>query len=214
MPTYSLAEQEFRFKTKILPVVVLTHVDQAVPLAHALLEGGIDAIEITLRHASAIKCIEKIARDCPEICVGAGTVTRPQEVAQVKSAGAQFALSPGLTEAVHEAVCGQAFPFIPGVFTPSEVIRAREYGYQVHKLFPAAQAGGVGMLKALAGPLADVKLCPTGGVSAQNLSEFLAQPNVAMVGGTWIAPAQLIETKQWNEITALSKQACEIARSA
>lgn len=211
MAAHFLLTDAFPFKTKVLPVVVLTHVDQAIPLVDALQQGGIDAIEVTLRHPSALQCIAKIARDCPEVCIGAGTVTRAHEVEQVKSAGAQFGLSPGFSEDLHQSVREHQFPFIPGVFTPSEVMHARDLGYQVHKLFPAAQAGGVGMLRALAGPLPDIKLCPTGGVSAQNLSEFLGQPNVAMVGGTWIAPVDLIEARDWIKITQRAKQACEIA---
>lgn len=201
----------FGFKTRVLPVVVLTHVDQAVPLSNALLEGGVDAIEITLRHASALSCIEKVSREVSQMHVGAGTVTRVEEVGRVQSAGATFALSPGVTQALHEEVVRCKLPFIPGVFTPSEVMQARELGYRVHKLFPATQAGGIGMVKALAGPLPDVRLCPTGGVSPDNLREYLAQPNVAMVGGTWLAPVHLIEAKEWKQITLLARQASELA---
>jgi 2-dehydro-3-deoxyphosphogluconate aldolase/(4S)-4-hydroxy-2-oxoglutarate aldolase len=180
-------------------------------LAHALLEGGIDVMEITLRHAAGLACIEAVAKALPEMHVGAGTVTRALEMKQVRDAGARFALSPGLTPELHEAAKGQGMPFMPGVMTPSEVMRARDWGYQTVKLFPAAQAGSLSMVKALAGPLGDMKLCPTGGVGPDNLAEFLRQPNVAMVGGSWLTPLPMIERKDWDAVTRLAVQASDIA---
>jgi 2-dehydro-3-deoxyphosphogluconate aldolase/(4S)-4-hydroxy-2-oxoglutarate aldolase len=193
-------------------VIVLTDPAQAVPLAHALLEGGIDVMEITLRSASGLAGIESVAKRVPQMHVGAGTVTRAIEMKQVLQAGARFALSPGLTPELHQAAQDSALPFIPGAMTPSEVMQARDWGYVTVKLFPAAQVGGLSMVKALAGPLGDVRLCPTGGISADNLAEFLRQPNVSMVGGSWLVPSDLIQRAQWSALTELARQATDIAK--
>ncbi len=201
------------FATRVLPVIVITDVAQAVPLAEALLAGGIDAMEITLRHAAGLPAIEAVARAVPAMRVGAGTVTRAQEVAQVRDAGAGFALSPGFTPELLDAVQAARLPFVPGVMTPGEVMRARDSGFGLMKLFPAEQAGGIGMLKALAGPLGDVRFCPTGGVSPSNLATFLQQPNVAMVGGSWLTPLEALQARDWARITALARQACSLAAS-
>lgn len=195
-----------------MPVIVLTDPAQAVPLAHALLEGGIDVMEITLRSASGLAGIESVAKRVPQMHVGAGTVTRAIEMKQVLQAGARFALSPGLTPELHQAAQDSGLPFIPGAMTPSEVMQARDWGYVTVKLFPAAQVGGLSMVKALAGPLGDVRLCPTGGISADNLAEFLRQPNVSMVGGSWLVPSDLIQRAQWSALTELARQATDIAK--
>lgn len=202
------------FTTRVLPVIVVTDVSQAVPLAEALLAGGIDAMEITLRHAAGLPAIEAVARAVPGMHVGAGTVTRPAEVLQVRDAGASFALSPGFTDELLLAAAAAALPFVPGVMTPGEVMRARERGFGLMKLFPAEQAGGIGMLKALAGPLGDVRFCPTGGVSPANLSAFLQQPNVAMVGGSWLTPRDALESGDWARISALAREACALVAQA
>lgn len=202
------------FTTRVLPVIVITDVAQAVPLAEALLAGGIDAMEITLRHAAGLPAIEAVARSVPAMRVGAGTVTRAQEVAQVRNAGAGFALSPGFTHELLDAVQAAGLPFVPGVMTPGEVMRARELGFGLMKLFPAEQAGGIGMLKALAGPLGDVRFCPTGGVSPANLAAFLQQPNVAMVGGSWLTPLEALQARDWGRITSLAREACALASAA
>lgn len=200
------------FKSRVVPVIVITDPAQAVPLAHALLEGGIDVMEITLRHRAGLPAIETVAKHVPEMWVGAGTVTQAQEVQQVKDAGASFALSPGMTDALVQAVKTAGLAFVPGVMTPGEVMRAREHGFDLLKLFPAAQAGGLAMLKALAGPLGDVKFCPTGGVSLANMQEFLRQANVAMVGGSWLTPPDLLATAQWGKITQLAREATELSK--
>lgn len=202
------------FTTRVLPVIVITDVAQAVPLAEALLAGGIDAMEITLRHVAGLPAIEAVARSVPAMRVGAGTVTRAHEVAQVRDAGASFALSPGFTDELLDAAQTASLPFVPGVMTPGEVMRARERGIGLMKLFPAEQAGGIGMLKALAGPLGDVRFCPTGGVSPANLAEFLKQPNVAMVGGSWLTPREALQARDWALITSLAREACALAASA
>jgi 2-dehydro-3-deoxyphosphogluconate aldolase/(4S)-4-hydroxy-2-oxoglutarate aldolase len=201
------------FHSKVLPVIVLSDVAQAVPLARALIEGGIDAMEITLRHPSGLSAIEAVSQAVPNMHVGAGTVTRASEMRQVQQAGAKFALSPGLTEELHLAAQDLGMPFMPGVMTPSEVLRARDWGYDTVKLFPAAQAGGLNMVKALAGPLGDVRLCPTGGVNTDNLLDYLSQPNVALVGGTWLTPLRLIEAGDWAAITRLACVASQLAQS-
>lgn len=201
----------FEFKTRIMPVVVLEDAELAVPMAEALLEGGIDAMEITLRHACALDAISRVAKAVPKMCVGAGTITRPEDFTRVVDAGSRFALSPGFTPALSVAARAAKMPFIPGVMTPSEVIAAREEGYFLLKLFPAAQAGGLAMLKAIGGPLTDVKFCPTGGVSPETMKDFLKLPNVAMIGGSWLTPADALKARDWKKIAQLAREATEIA---
>lgn len=202
------------FQSRVLPVIVITDPAQAVPMAHALLAGGVDVMEITLRHAAGLPAIEAVARQVPQMHVGAGTVTRAHELAQVQAAGARFALSPGMTDALVQAALACKLPFMPGVMTPGEVMAARDYGFSLVKLFPAAQAGGLAMLKALGGPLGDMRFCPTGGVTLANMGEFLQQPNVAMVGGSWLTPADLVAQGDWAEITRLARAASAAAAAA
>ena len=201
------------FQSRVVPVIVLTDAAHAVPLAHALLDGGIDVMEITLRSSAALASIEAVAKAVPQMHVGAGTVTRVAEVQQVIDAGATFALSPGCTDALVDAVQAARLPFIPGVMTPGEVMLRREQGFSLMKLFPAQQAGGMGMLKALGGPLPDVRFCPTGGVSVDNLGDFLKLPNVAMAGGSWLTPVDAMVSGDWSRITALAASAVAVARS-
>jgi 2-dehydro-3-deoxyphosphogluconate aldolase/(4S)-4-hydroxy-2-oxoglutarate aldolase len=200
-----------QFRTRVLPVIVITKVAQAVPLAHALLEGGIDAMEITLRHEAGLPAIEEVAKAVPEMLVGAGTVTQPSEVDQVVQAGAKFGLSPGFTLELARAIDRSSLPFVPGAMTPSEVLNARDMGYSLIKLFPASLAGGHEMLKALSGPISGVKFCPTGGITIKNMTEYLNLPNVAIVGGSWLTPQELLEARDWDAITKLARQATERA---
>jgi len=195
------------FQSRVVPVIVITEASQAVPMAHALLAGGIDVMEITLRHSAGLAAIEAVATHVPQMQVGAGTVTRASEMQQVLNAGARFALSPGLTNALVQAAMYCRLPFIPGVMTPSEVMSARDHGFGLMKLFPAAQAGGLAMLKALSGPLGDVQFCPTGGVTPENMTAFLKQAHVAMVGGSWLTPADAVAAQDWQRITDLAQQA-------
>ena len=195
------------FKSRVVPVIVISDVSHAVPVAHALLVGGIDVMEITLRHSAGLAAIEAVAKQVPQMQVGAGTVTRASEMQQVHDAGARFALSPGLTDALVQAAMDCRMPFMPGVMTPSEVMRARDHGFALMKLFPAAQAGGLAMLKALSGPLGDVQFCPTGGITPENMAGFLNQPNVAMVGGSWLTPLDALAQHDWARITVLAQQA-------
>lgn len=202
------------FQSRVVPVIALTDAAQAVPLAHALLAGGIDVMEITLRTEAGLAAIEAVARSVPEMHLGAGTVTRVADVQRVVDAGARFALSPGCTPAMVEAVRAAQLPFVPGVMTPSEVMTARDLGFGLMKLFPAAQAGGLAMLQALGGPLSDVRFCPTGGVSLQNMASFLALKNVAMVGGSWLTPADALAAGDWGRITRLAQEATDAALAA
>ena len=202
------------FQSRVVPVIVLSDAAQAVPLAHALLEGGIDVMEITLRSDAALAAIESVARVVPHMHVGAGTVTRVAEVQRVIDAGATFALSPGCSDALVQAVQAARLPFVPGVMTPSEVMHVREQGFSLMKLFPAAQAGGLSMLKALGAPLSDVVFCPTGGVSADNLQDFLKLFNVAMVGGSWLTPADALAQGDWPRITRLAREATALAEAS
>jgi len=199
------------FSSRVVPVIVLHDPAHAVPLAHALLEGGIDVMEITLRSDAALQSIEAVAKAVPQMHLGAGTVTRVSEVQQVIDAGASFALSPGCTDELVSAVEAAHLPFIPGVMTPGEVMRRREQGFTLMKLFPAAQAGGMGMLKALGAPIPDVMFCPTGGVGPANLKDFLKLPNVPMVGGSWLTPADALAAGDWKKVTQLAKEATIIA---
>ena len=195
------------FTSRVVPVIVISDVSQAVPMAQALLAGGIDVMEITLRHRAGLAAIEAVATHVPQMHVGAGTVTRASEMKDVHAAGARFALSPGMSDALVQAAMDCRLPFMPGVMTPSEVMRARDHGFGLMKLFPAAQAGGLAMLKALSGPLGDVQFCPTGGVTPDNMAEFFKLSNVAMVGGSWLTPADVVAAQDWGRITALAKEA-------
>jgi 2-dehydro-3-deoxyphosphogluconate aldolase/(4S)-4-hydroxy-2-oxoglutarate aldolase len=202
------------FTSRVVPVIALNDVAQAVPLAHALLAGGVDVMEITLRTPAGLAAIETVARAVPEMHLGAGTVTRVADVQRVVDAGARFALSPGCTPALVRAVQAVSLPFVPGVMTPSEVMAARDHGFSLMKLFPAAQAGGLAMLQALGGPLGDVRFCPTGGVNLANLASFLALPNVAMVGGTWLTPADALASGDWARITRLAREATQATQAS
>ena len=191
----------------VMPVLVINREEDAVPLARALVAGGLRVLEITLRTSAALEAIRLIAEQVPDAVVGVGTVTRPEQFAQVKALGAVFAVSPGMTNQLIDAARAAELPFLPGVMTPSDVMRAMEAGLDALKLFPAEQAGGIGMLKALGGPLPEMKFCPTGGVTVTTAPAYLALPNVGCVGGSWIAPADLVRSGNWAAITELARAA-------
>ncbi|NMM78428.1 keto-deoxy-phosphogluconate aldolase [Rhodococcus sp. SRB_17] len=194
----------------VIPVIVLHNAKHAVPMARALLAGGIRMLEVTLRTPAALACIEAIARDVPEAMVGAGTVRSADDARAAAVAGARFLVSPGLTGAVAQASRDVQLPLLPGVATASEIMQAQEEDIQALKFFPALQAGGLAMLKAWQGPFGDVRFCPTGGIQAGNAAEFLALKNVACVGGSWLVPQDALEQGDWARITAQARAAVEL----
>lgn len=194
----------------VIPVIVLEDARQAVPLARALVAGGVRVLEVTLRTAAGLPSIRAIARDVPEAIVGVGTLTQPDEFAAAREAGARFAVSPGLSPALVSAASTSGLPWLPGVMTPSDVLVARAAGLYQLKLFPAQQAGGLNMLKALYGPFPEVVFCPTGGITPGTAPDFLALPNVACVGGSWLTPKEAVAAGDWNTITRLASQAATL----
>lgn len=196
----------------VIPVIVLHDVAHAVPLARALVAGGIRMLEVTLRTPQALQCIEAIARDVPEAVAGAGTIRSASDAQASVLAGAKFGVSPGYTSVVGKACRELGLPLLPGVATGSEIMMAQEDGYQQLKFFPAMQAGGLPMLKAWQGPFGDVTFCPTGGIHAGNAAEFLALSNVACVGGSWIVPTDAIQQGDWARIEQLAREATKLPR--
>ena len=194
----------------VIPVIVLNDVAHAVPMARALVAGGIRMLEVTLRTPQALACMEAIAKEVPDAVVGAGTVRSAADAKAAANAGAKFAVSPGYTSALGQACRDQGLSLLPGVATGSEIMMAQEDGYTELKFFPAMQAGGPAMLKAWGGPFFDVRFCPTGGVTPQNASEFLRLPNVACVGGSWLVPADALAQGDWARIEQLAREACQL----
>ncbi len=188
----------------VIPVLTIERVKDAVPLARALTAGGLNVLEVTLRTPVALEAIAAIAAEAPEAIVGSGTCLTPSDVERSANAGAQFAVSPGLTP---DLLAADAIPLLPGVATASELMAGLQAGLSAFKFFPAVQAGGVAMLKAWAGPFADVKFCPTGGIDAASAPAFLALPNVACVGGGWVAPKALVDASDWDAIIDLAAEA-------
>jgi 2-dehydro-3-deoxyphosphogluconate aldolase/(4S)-4-hydroxy-2-oxoglutarate aldolase len=203
-------------KKRVVPVAVIDNLDDAVPLAEALIAGGLEVIEITFRTTLAEMAIRSITNAFPSMLVGAGTVLDADQLKRAKDAGARFAVAPGVNEKVVKASWEMGLTFIPGVMTPSDVERAFGLGCKLQKFFPAEMAGGVPMLKALAGPYGHtgVKFIPLGGVSPKNAAEYLALPIVAAVGGSWLCDRKLLAEKNWKTITALTVEALKISESA
>ena len=195
----------------VMPVVVIDDAAHAVPLARALVAGGIRAIEITLRTGAALDAIQAIARDVPDAIPGVGTALTAADVLAALDAGAKFIVSPGMTPALAEAAIGSGLPFLPGVATASELMAGMAAGLSAFKFFPAAQAGGVEGLKALGGPFPRARFCPTGGVSAANAAAYLALPNVACVGGSWLAPRDVIAAGDFARIETLARETSQLA---
>lgn len=194
----------------VIPVIVIQRVEDAVPMAEALIAGGIKVLEVTLRTPVALQCMEAIAKAVPEAIVGAGTVRSVADARAVKNAGCQFAVSPGYTSEIGKACLDMNLPLLPGVSTGSEVIQANTDGYYFLKLFPAVAVGGLNLLKAFSGVFTDVKFCPTGGITVETAPQFLALPNVPVCGGTWLTPADAVAAKDWGKITELAKAASAI----
>jgi 2-dehydro-3-deoxyphosphogluconate aldolase/(4S)-4-hydroxy-2-oxoglutarate aldolase len=189
----------------VIPVIQINNIEDALPTARALYEGGLDSLEVTLRTPCALDAIQLIKQEIPEVCVGAGTVVMPEQLQLVKDAGAEFAVSPGLNANLVLVAKQIELPYLPGVMTPSEITLAIELGLKTLKFFPAEQAGGLKMLSALASPFADIRFCPTGGISKESYEDFLALDNVICVGGSWLAPKKLVKGEKWKKITDLAR---------
>jgi len=196
----------------VIPVLTVEHIDHAVPLARALCAGGLRVLEVTLRTSAALPAVEAMRKAVPDAVVGVGTLARPGDFVTAANAGAQFGVSPGLTAEMAAAARAASFPMLPGIMTPTDLLAGLGWGYDTFKLFPAQQAGGIGMLKALGAPFPEVVFCPTGGISRATAPDFLALPNVACVGGSWIAPADKIRAGDWAAIEALAKDASSLAK--
>jgi 2-dehydro-3-deoxyphosphogluconate aldolase/(4S)-4-hydroxy-2-oxoglutarate aldolase len=196
----------------VIPVLTITDLDHAVPLARALCAGGLTVLEITLRTPVALAAIEAMRKAVPDAVVGVGTLTRAVDFAAADRVGAQFGVSPGLTPELAAASRGARFPLLPGVMTPAELIAARNAGFNVLKLFPAEQAGGVDMVRALGAPFPDVLFCPTGGITRATAPHYLALSNVVCVGGSWVAPGAMLAAGDWRGIEALARDAAGLRR--
>jgi 2-dehydro-3-deoxyphosphogluconate aldolase/(4S)-4-hydroxy-2-oxoglutarate aldolase len=194
----------------VIPVLTIQRLEHAVPLAEALVRGGLRVLEVTLRTACALDAIRAMRAAVPDAIVGGGTLTRARDFGDCAAAGAQFGVTPGLTAELIAASAKSAFPLLPGIMTPTELIAARAAGFNACKLFPAQQAGGVGMLRALGGPFPDHVFCPTGGVTRANAGEYLELPNVLCVGGSWITPAAALATEDWAMIESLARDAAAL----
>ncbi|MDD5113105.1 MAG: bifunctional 4-hydroxy-2-oxoglutarate aldolase/2-dehydro-3-deoxy-phosphogluconate aldolase [Methylobacter sp.] len=198
----------------VMPVMVIQNLDDAVPLAKALVAGGVRVLEITLRTPVALEAIRLISQEVKDAVVGVGTITTPEQLKAAEEAGAVFAISPGLTPTLLAAAKQSSIALIPGIASISELMLGMEYGLDHFKFFPAEAAGGIPMLKAIAGPIPQVTFCPTGGISPENYQAYLSLSNVACVGGSWLAPADVVKAKDWAKVTELAKQAVANARKA
>jgi 2-dehydro-3-deoxyphosphogluconate aldolase/(4S)-4-hydroxy-2-oxoglutarate aldolase len=215
-PPATLESIRLLFKQRLICVAVIDQADDAVPLAEALLAGGLNVIEVTFRTSGAADSIARIRKSVPQIFVGAGTLLTAEQVKQAVGAGAQFGVSPGLSESVSTTALENDFPLFPGVITPTEVMRALELGWKNLKFFPAETSGGVNALKALGGPFGHtgVKFIPTGGITTATMSNYLAIPQVVAIGGSWMAERKLVAEKAWSKITALTADAMKIIAQA
>ncbi len=193
----------------VIPVLLVERLADAAPLARALVAGGLPVLEVTLRTDCALAAVGEMRAAVPNAVVGAGTLRHPADVAACRKAGAQFGVSPGAPVPLIEAVKAAGFPFLPGCSTPTEAMALADQGFEVVKFFPAGAAGGPGMLKALASPLPDLRFCPTGGVTLDNAPDYLSLPNVAVVGGSWVAPKSLIDAGDWAAIESLAREAAD-----
>jgi 2-dehydro-3-deoxyphosphogluconate aldolase/(4S)-4-hydroxy-2-oxoglutarate aldolase len=206
---WQIQPEEVLRQGPVVPVMVIHKLEQAVSLARALLAGGIRVLEITLRTPVALEAIRIISREVSGAMVGAGTVTRGEELAAVAEAGAVFAISPGLTVELLDAANQGPVPLIPGIATISELMTGMARGYSHFKFFPAEAAGGVKLVQAIAGPFPQITFCPTGGITLANYRDYLALNNVACIGGSWVAPQEAMDQGDWTRITALAREAVE-----
>lgn len=208
-----MVQPEIVFSTApVIPVVVIKEIEHAVPLATALFAGGIHVIEVALRTPIALDVVKLLIETFPEVLIGVGTVTTPEQLKQVADLGAKFALSPGKTQALLTAGCSSKIALIPGISSVSELMEGLILGYTHFKFFPATIAGGINMLRAMHGPFPQAKFCPTGGINEGNFSDYLALPNVSCVGGSWIVPEEAIRKGNWSLITDLSFAARQSVR--
>lgn len=196
----------------VIPVLAFDSVEQGENVSRALHAGGVKVLEITMSTEAGLKAIERASQLADDIVVGVGTITKPEHCAQAKKAGAQFGVSPGLTKALHNAALDAGLPLLPGVMTPSDIVQALEFGYEIVKFFPAQQAGGVPMLQAFHGPFPNLKFCPTGGITAESAPNFLKLPNVVCVGGSWLTPKAALAAQDWAEVTRLAQAASQLPR--
>lgn len=194
----------------VIPVIVIEDLESAVPLARALVSGGVRVLEVTLRTKVALEAIRAIASEVPDALVGAGTILNSQDMQQARDAGARFGVSPGTLPHLLAEARDAAWPYLPGVMTSSDIMSALEQGCRELKFFPAAQAGGIALLKAFSGPFPQITFCPTGGIQPGTAPDYLALPNVACVGGSWLTPAALLKERNWQEITQLARQAAAL----
>ncbi|MDQ0510368.1 bifunctional 4-hydroxy-2-oxoglutarate aldolase/2-dehydro-3-deoxy-phosphogluconate aldolase [Ancylobacter amanitiformis] len=201
-------------RAPVVPVVTVPSVSAGVKLARALVEGGLPLIEVTLRTPAALEAIAAIAAEVPDAIVGAGTVTRPDLIQKSIDAGARFLVSPGCPAALAEALAEAPVPVMPGCATATEAMTLAALGFPVLKLFPAESVGGANLIKSLAGPLPDLRFCPTGGIGPDNVGKYLSQPNILAVGGSWVCPNEAIALGDWEQIVALSKAAAKLHRAA
>ncbi|RUM97502.1 2-dehydro-3-deoxy-phosphogluconate aldolase [Pseudaminobacter arsenicus] len=197
----------------VIPVLKIDRVADAVPLARALARGGLPAIEITLRTADALEAIRRVAAEVEEAIVGAGTILNARQFSEAEAAGSKFIVSPGVTRELIAAAANSKTPLLPGAITPGEIMMAREAGLDFLKFFPAEQAGGASFLKALASPFAGIRFCPTGGVTTRNARDYLALPNVVCVGGSWVAPDELVRPGDWAAIEQLAREAADLLKA-
>lgn len=209
--TQSKSAREIALLAPIIPVLVVEDVAHAAPLAQALVNGGLPALEVTLRTSAALDVIAAMAR-VPGGVVGAGTLLTPEDVRAAKAAGAKFGVSPGATDTLIAACVAEELPLLPGAATASEAMSLLEKGYDMLKFFPAEAAGSAAMLKSLGGPLPQISFCPTGGVSPENAPRYLSLPNVLCAGGSWVAPRDLVEAGDWDAIEALAREAAALPR--
>jgi 2-dehydro-3-deoxyphosphogluconate aldolase/(4S)-4-hydroxy-2-oxoglutarate aldolase len=212
MKNWKVSAEQILTSGPVVPVIVINELEHAVPLAKALVAGGVKVLEVTLRTECALEAIRAIAREVPDAIIGAGTVINPQQLDEVISAGAQFAISPGLTAPLLKAATDGPIPLIPGISTVSELMLGMDYGLREFKFFPAEANGGVKALQAIAGPFPQVRFCPTGGITPNNYRDYLALKSVLCIGGSWLVPADALAQGDYGRITELARDAVAGAR--